>query len=101
MAGQIKLNTDKVAQTAVAIKNLNSGIKTAFTDVENAMNALNPHWDGVASENARNAFFGIKNAYVNDRYNVVDNYVNFLNQQIDAGYVQTENANKNLADAFK
>lgn len=101
MAGQIKVNTDKVALAATNIARYNQNIKDNFSEPENAIKMLDGFWDGVASENAKNAFYSIKSAYLNDRYNVVDNFVTFLRQQVDEGYTQTETANKSLSDAFK
>jgi hypothetical protein len=97
----IKIDTDKVHISAMNIRNLNKSIKNAFVGAENAMNQLNPHWDGPASEAARTRFFAIKSACSDARYDTVENFVNFLLQPVEAGYIQTETVNKKLADAFK
>jgi len=101
MPGQIQINTGSVVQSATRLKGYNNNIRTAFSSVETAMNHLNPHWDGAASEKARSAFFAIKNAYVTDRFNVMNNFASFLNNQVSEGYIQTEETNEKLAEAFK
>ena len=46
-------------------------------------------------------FSSIKESFYDARYTAVNNYVNFLLTQVGEGYVQTEEKNKSLADAFK
>ena len=101
MPGQIQVNTESVAQSATRLKGYNNDIQAAFSNVEEAMDKLNSHWDGAASEKARSAFFAIKKGYLKDRFNVMDNFANFLNNQVSDGYVQTEATNKKWAEAFK
>ena len=99
--GSIKINTDSVHATANNIRNLNKLMRDDFSSVRSAIRTLDNSWDGQASSAAINKFNTIKSQYCDARYTVVDNYVNFLIKQVDAGYVQTEKANKSLADAFK
>ncbi len=97
----LKVNADKVIATANRIKSLNNQMRTDFNNVQNAINSLNNVWDGSASTNAINKFNSIKNSYCDARYNVIDNFVLFLHQQVGEGYKQTESVNKSLADQFK
>ena len=46
-------------------------------------------------------FNELKAKFPEAQYRVIDNYVQFLLQQVGEGYVQTEKANESLADAFK
>lgn len=101
LAGEISINTDMVLLTATNITGINDNIRDGFSDVEDALSSLNTNWDGTASENAFTQFNAIKDAFCDNRYNVVANYVTFLQQQIDAGYVGVENINNKLAEAFK
>lgn len=100
MAG-VKISTDLVATAANKISSLNNEMRNGFPEVQSAINKLNGAWDGAAATAAMNKFNAIKNAYCDARYDVVNNYVTFLRQQIDAGYTQTENVNTSLADQFK
>ncbi|MCL2662963.1 MAG: WXG100 family type VII secretion target [Oscillospiraceae bacterium] len=101
MSGQTRVNTSAITAAANNIANLNTGIRNDFNTVETEMNGLASAWRGEASERARAAFSSVRNAYLNDRFSVVDNYVRFLRNQVGDGYVQTETTNEKLADAFK
>lgn len=97
----IKVNTDLAIAAANNIKNANSQIRDGFPKVQRAINQLDNSWDGSAATNAISKFNEMQSKYVDARYKVVDNYVNFLLQQVGEGYAQTEEANISLADAFK
>ena len=101
MSDSIKVNTANVAAAANKIANYNTAIRNDFSAVEKAIKSLGTAWESVASHNAISSFHSIKDAYHDARYNVVNNYVTFLRQQVDEGYTQTETVNKSLADAFK
>jgi len=101
MSNHIKVDTAYITAAANKIANYNTAIRNDFSAVENAIKSLGSVWESVASHNAINSFHSIKNAYYDNRYHVVENYVTFLRQQVDEGYTQTETVNKSLADAFK
>lgn len=97
----LRINTEAVVTAAGKIKDYNSQLRDEFSDVQNAINRLNNNWDGPASSNAIGKFNELRNDFFEARYNVMDNYVNYLLQQVGEGYVQTEDVNKSLADQFK
>ena len=97
----LKINTDSAVTAATHIKTINGQIRDGFTSVQNAITQLDNAWDGSAATNSIGKFNEIKSKFPEARYNVVDNFVNFLLQQVGEGYVQTEETNKSLADAFK
>ena len=99
--GKLKVDVDKVVTSANSIKNLNTQIRDGFSDVETKVSSLETVWEGAAATNAISKFNGIKSGFCDARYNVVDNFVNYLLQQVGEGYTQTEAVNKSLADAFK
>lgn len=101
MADRIKVDTERVSSAAKQIAQYNRKIREDFSAVEAAMRALNNVWDGTASSQAMSAFHELKHAYDEPRYEVMNNYVTFLHQQVDPGYTQTENTNVSLADRFK
>ena len=68
---------------------------------EAAVTQLDNCWDGSAATAAISKFNEIKSKFFDARYNVLDNYVNFLLQQVGEGYTQTEDTNVSLADQFK
>lgn len=99
--GNLKIDVDKVISCANNIRNLNSQIGDGFPDVQNKISSLDSVWEGAAATSAISKFNAIKSSFCDARYNVVDNYVNYLLQQVGEGYTQTESVNKSLADAFK
>lgn len=99
--GVIKVNTDAVISCASKIRGYNNDIRNRFSDLQSKMSALDTCWDGSAATNAMQKFNSIKSSFCDARYAVVDDYVNFLMQQIGEGYVQTEEVNTSLADQFK
>lgn len=102
MAGnRLKVNTDQVVSTANKIKNINDKINKEFEAVEKAIRTLDNYWESPAASTAIEKFSSIKDSFYDARYAAVNNYVNFLLTQVGEGYVQTEDKNKSLADAFK
>ena len=97
----LKVNTDLVITAANNIQTTHGQIRSGFDKVQAAMTKLGNAWEGAAATSAVSKFNELKSNYPDARYNVVDNYVNFLLQQVGAGYEQTEDVNKSLADAFK
>jgi len=98
---ELKVDAAEVVAIAGRIKNQNDLMRSEFDAVQQAINKLDLSWDSPASTNAIDKFSAIKNAYCDNRYNVVDYFVAFLYQQVGEGYTQTESVNKSLADQFK
>ncbi|MCM3694301.1 WXG100 family type VII secretion target [Neobacillus niacini] len=101
MADVIKVDTRRVAAAAQNIANYNNRIRDDFSPVEAAMRTLNSAWDSTAAQQAMDSFYKIKSNFHEPRYTVMDNFVKFLQQQVDPGYTQTETVNTFLADLFK
>lgn len=97
----LKVNTDAAVAAAEHIKQYNEQMRDHFDTVLRAIQKLDNSWDGAAASAAMSKFNELKSQFPEARYNVLDNYVNFLLQQVGEGYVQTENANISLADQFK
>ena len=98
---KLKVDTGVVITTVTNIRILNTEMRDAFESVQSAISRLDSSWDGSAATAAVSKFNEVKAAYVESRYNVVENFAKFLLQQVGEGYEQTEDANKSLADAFK
>ncbi len=99
--GNLKINTNSAVNAAANIKTINGQIREGFSSVQTAITQLGNAWEGFAATSSISKFNEIKSRFPDARYSVVDNYVNFLLQQVGEGYVQTEETNKSLADAFK
>lgn len=98
---RIKVDTGRVLTAASKIKNLNGQMKTGFENVSKAMRTLDNAWDSPVASRAMSKLNDIKNTYCNARYDVMDDYVAFLNQRVGEGYTKTETANRSLASRFK
>jgi transposase-like protein len=97
----IKIDTDRAATAANNIAKLNNKIQADFSQIESAMKALDNVWNSSSAREAINSFHMIKSAYYEARYEVVENYAEFLHTQVDAGYELIESNNKMLASRFK
>lgn len=98
---KLKISTDAAVVAANNIKSCNTQMRDKFSTMQNAITKLDSSWDGSAATATISKFNEIKANYHEARYNVLDNYVNFLLSQVDEGYTQTENANISLAERFK
>lgn len=101
MAGQILVSTDQVAQIATNIENLNKKLNDELLASQTTIKNLANTWEGEASTATIASFNEFASKYFQNYYDIIDNYVKFLRMNVDAGYVETETTNTNLADAFK
>ncbi|HBM98592.1 MAG TPA: hypothetical protein DD413_04130 [Ruminococcus sp.] len=97
----IKIDTNAVRAAAAQIANTNQKISSDFSSVESAITSLNRNWEGTASDAAFRKFNNIKNTYYSNRFNAVNDMVNFMRRQVGEGYEQTEAAIASAASAFK
>lgn len=97
----LKVNTDSVVATAKNIQLCNNQIRDGFSEVQSTITRLDKTWEGEASSTAIAKFNELRSDYCDARYNVLDNYVKFLLNQVGEGYTQTEDANVSLAAQFK
>lgn len=101
MANQIQVDTSKVVSAADTISELNQDIDREFEHLEKAIQRLNGRWNSSASHVVIGKFYSAKNNFKDSRFKVMQDYTNFLKQQVSDGYNVTETANTSLADAFK
>ena len=101
MAGQIRVNTDQVAQIASNLENLNRKLETELTTSQATIKGLSSTWEGEASQETISSFNSFATKYFQNYYDVLDNYVKFLRTNVDAGFFDTESSNTGLSDAFK
>ena len=102
MAGNfVRVDTDQVAQIANNLEKLNKDLSTTLTDSKKTVDNLANIWKGEAASETISAFDSFAAKYFKTYEDIIDQYVKFLRQNVDAGYVQTENTNVNLSGAFK
>ena len=97
----LKMNTESVNVVADNINVINNQIRDDISNVDSAISSLNGSWEGSASSCVIDKYYSLKNQFCDNRYTVLNNYVNYLKQQIGTGYESTETTNTTLADQFK
>lgn len=100
MAGEIRVNTDQVAQIANTIEDLNNQLDEVLRESQQTVRELSSTWDGEASQETIAAFDTFANKYFDEFFDVIQQYVQFLRVNVESGYFETETANTQLADAF-
>lgn len=97
----LKISSEVLVASANKMQMYNIQMRDAIIDVDRAMSQLDADWDGAASTAALTKYNEIKSKYSNQRYCVMDSCTQFLFQQIDEGYTQTETIVLALAEQFK
>ena len=94
------INTDRVSSTANKLRTTNNNINNAFHTLQNTAKRLEYDWKSVAGSTAHTTMYQLFSNN-EERSTVIQNYINMLEQQINPGYINAENANAKLADKFK
>ncbi|MBQ7064253.1 MAG: hypothetical protein IJM90_05145 [Firmicutes bacterium] len=97
----LRVITDHIDATAESMAKHNIAIRDRLPQVQRAITSLNNSWDGAVSDEAISKFYEFCDRYPEPRYQVMDQVVQFLRQQVGTGYEQTESVNRSLADAFR
>lgn len=101
MAGQIRVNTDQVAQIATSLETLNKRLSEELTTSKATIDGLASTWEGEAAQETIASFGEFATKYFQNYEDVITQYVKFLRTNVEQGYFETETANASLADAFK
>ena len=102
MAGNsIRISTDQVNQIAANIERMNGELEETLQDSKAAIDGLKNIWQGEAAEETVASYDAFAAKYFENYKEIIQQYVTFLRSNVETGYVETENANVNLAEAFK
>lgn len=102
MAGNnIRVNTDQVAQIASNLEALNKRLTEELTNSKQTVDQLSSIWEGEAAQATISSFDNFAAKYFQTYEDVINQYVQFLRRNVEAGYFETETQNIGLADAFK
>lgn len=101
MAGQIRVNTDQVAQIASNLESLNKRLTEELTNSKATIDGLASTWEGEASQETIKSFDDFAAKYFQNYEDIITQYVKFLRTNVEQGYFETETQNITLADAFK
>lgn len=98
---QITLDTEQVMSIASQIETDNSQLKELLNNTKATIDSLSSTWTGQASDETRTSYEGFANKFFQQYYDIIDQYVKFLRNNVSAQYTETENVNVKLSDAFK
>lgn len=102
MAGNsVKVSTDQVAQIASRLENLNKRLSEELRKSKATVDQLANIWSGEAARATISSFDEFAAKYFQVYEDTITQYVQFLRNNVDSGYFETETQNINLADAFK
>ncbi|MGN0578602.1 MAG: WXG100 family type VII secretion target [Ruminiclostridium sp.] len=98
---QITLDTEQVMAIASQLEADNNQLKDLLNNTKATIDSLSSTWTGQAAEETRTSYEGFANKFFQQYYDIIDQYVKFLRNNVSEQYSQTEVVNKTLADAFK
>ncbi len=98
---KITVNTDQVNEIAGAIENLNKRLSDELNTSRDLFTTLGNSWNGEAYESTKAAYNEFSQKFFQTYYDVIDNYVKFLRNNVSQGYFEVETVNTNLSEAFK
>ena len=98
---QITLDTEQVLAIASQIEADNNQLKDLLNNTKATIDSLSSTWTGQAAEETRTSYEGFANKFFQQYYDIIDQYVKFLRNNVSEQYTQVEVANTKLGDAFK
>lgn len=102
MAGtQITIDSEQVLAIASQIESDNKKLQELLNQSKATIDGLSSVWTGKAAEETRSAYEAFAGKFFQTYYDVLDQYVKFLRKNVSEQYSQAEQANTQLADAFK
>lgn len=99
MAGEIKVTTQVLNETADRIRSINASMDSRLAEINSRMNQLESTWQSSAASDIRAAMNAMRPKF-EEYKNVVTSYARFLDTTA-ASYEATESAAQNNASAFK
>lgn len=101
MATQITIDSDQVMAIASQIENDNQQLHELLGESKTTVDSLTAYWTGPAAEETIASYDSFAGRFFQTYFDILDQYVRFLRNNVSAGYEQIEQVNKQLADAFK
>lgn len=101
MSTRTVLNTEQVLAIAAQIESDNQELQNLLNQSKTTLDNLASSWTGTASEQTRASYDTFAGKYFQNYYDLLEQYVKFLRNNVVDQYGQTENKNAKLADLFK
>jgi WXG100 family type VII secretion target len=101
MSSQITIDSEQVMSIASQIDSDNKRLQELLTQSKSTVDGLGSVWTGGAADETRNSYETFAGKFFQTYHDVLDQYVKFLRSNVASQYEQVEQANRQLADAFK
>jgi len=101
MDTRIIVDSDQVLGIASQIESDNQQLQQLLVDSKAAVDNLSATWTGTAAEGTRAAYDVFAGKFFQTYFDILNQYVKFLRNNVSMQYEQTEQVNTQLADAFK
>ena len=96
MSETIKITPEKVRGYASQIRSLNNQLAEILNSSKAQITGLQGSWTGEAAEATISAFNGFANKYFENYQKMIDNYAQFLEQNVAESYAQTQKINAQI-----
>ena len=97
----LKMDTAGVVAVANKIADINKAMFDSYEDVNSAFSVLAASWEGETARSCISKLREGSEEIRQARFNVLDNYVDFLEKSVAEGYETVEKNNISLAEKFK
>ena len=94
----MKIDTQTVRSTAAKISGQNQQLYDTLKASQSTIESLNGAWTGKAAEATISAYQNFARKYFDEYHEMLDKYVQFLNNAVGTGYEETENLVASKAD---
>lgn len=98
---QITIDSEQVLAIASQLENDNQQLQQLLNDSKASIDSFPAYWRGAAADETCASYESFANKYFQTYYDILEQYVKFLRSNVASQYEQTEQANRQLADAFK
>jgi len=95
------LDTEQVLAIAGQITSDNEQLRQLLEDSKSTVDSLSSYWTGKAADETKASYDSFATSFFQTYYEVLEQYVKFLRDNVAAQYEQTEQVNTQIADAFK
>lgn len=96
----MRIDTDQIGATAQEIKRLNEEIKTLLEKSKSSVTSLESTWRGEAATASIESYRTFSEKYFQSYYDVINQYVVFLEKNVKEGYQETERININISKRY-
>lgn len=94
------VDSERIEATITKLRTVNSTINKEFGTLEKTAKRLDSDWNSGAGATARTTMYQLFKSN-ESRSNVLQNYINTLELQVNPAYIDAESVNTQLADKFK